>query len=348
MTASKSHKYPPISFDKDVIWHLVLCAIFISFNFMLFLFPILAIGTWYFHSKLCYVLLLLQFVDVMIPVHPGPRGFWSAFSKLTDNTNGLQKYNHLELIVEEKDDKTTYDKSKNYLLCYFPHSLYGAALFGLRRYYEEHHDMTMLFSGADVILHVPFLRRLMTWWGMTRVSKHALKETLGLPFPHNVLMFQPDGIAGMFYGLEQEQIVLNKRRGFCKIALQTGASLVPCYVLGANDLYDRTMGPTSWAAQLSHHCHASLVFWRGRFGVPFGCFPKPVKLVVVVGPPLDAVARVEQPTQEQIDALHQRFVTALKELYQRHKHRMGVEWAQSHDRLYLESEPLPRPHKKLE
>jgi hypothetical protein len=106
---------------------------------------------------------------------------------MCDNTAGIIKYNDMELIVEGEDsddskdvdddddmnytknDASTssselYSKNKNYLLCYFPHSLYGAGLFPLRKHFQDKYGMTLLFTGADILFKVPLLGRLMTWW----------------------------------------------------------------------------------------------------------------------------------------------------------------------------------------
>jgi hypothetical protein len=60
-------------------------------------------------------------------------------------------------------------------------------------------------------------------------------------------------------------------------------------------------------------------------------------MVAVVGKPID-VTKVEHPTNEQVIELHTKFVTELKALYDRHKHRMGSDWARKYNRLYLEDE----------
>lgn len=324
-------------FDRFVIQHLLLLAFYIFCNFIPFCLVALVLEAYCGHS-ICQFAVLILLLDYFYPLQPGPKGYWQAFSDLCDNTIGVQHYNHAELVV---DEGVVFDRTRNYFLCYFPHSLYGYGLFILRRYFLDNWNMTMLFSGADIIFHVPMLRRCMTWWGLTKVSRNALSQTLRLPYPHNILMFQPDGIAGMFYGLDQEQIVLNKRKGFCRIALQTGASLVPCYVLGANQMYHRKWGPDSLAARLSHAYHFSCVYWTDRLGIPFGFVPMNIKMVVCIGTPIDIDVKIVNPTTEQVNALHTRFVEELKDLYDRNKHRMGEAWAQQRDRLYLESETVP-------
>ena len=231
----------------------------------------------------------------------------------------------------------SFDKNKNYCICYFPHSLYAMGFYSLHKYLSETYGIQLLFTGADIVFCVPLLRRIMTWWGCTPVSYRPLKKNLQLPFPYNVIMLQPDGIIGMFYGIEHEQIVLHRRRGFCRISLQTGAALVPCYILGANQMYHRKWGPDSKACRLSSKLRAAFVYWTGRYGVPFGFIPNKCKLVVAVGPPID-VEKIQEPTKEQIDALHEKFVQAIKSLYDRHKQRMGDEWVKAHPKLYLETE----------
>jgi 2-acylglycerol O-acyltransferase 2 len=246
--------------------------------------------------------------------------------------DGIFSYFRAEVIVEGE-----YDKDKNYCICYFPHSLFAIGFPLIADYLDRKHGMLLLFTVADVIFQVPIIRRIMTWWGSTSVAEKRLKKNLTLPFPYNAIMLQPDGIAGMFYGLKHEQIVLGKRRGFCRLALQTGTALVPCYTFGANDVWNRQFDHTSLMARISSKIRVSLVLWTDRFGIPFGVVPVPTKLVVALGPAI-YVKQVENPTRQQIDELHAKFVTDIKSLYDRHKQKMGKEWVQQHEKLYLESE----------
>lgn len=325
--------------------------LFLTCTLLWFYVLLLAIGAFCFGLHWCQIVLAMAVVEVVVeflffPLRPGPgvHGYWPAWCAITECSSGAKEYFQSEIIVEgdELDGKDSpyKRKDKNYMLCYIPHSLYAIGLWEIRRYFLDKHGMIMLFTGADIIFRVPLLRRIMTWWGCTEVSASVLKANLQRKYPYNLLMHQPDGIAGMFYGLEQEQIVLNRRRGFVRVALQTGASLIPCYALGANNLFNRRWGSNSLAARLSHRCRASFVYWTGRYEVPFGFIPNPTKLVFAIGKPID-VEQVDDPTQEQIDELHQQFVRALRELFDRHAHRMGEEWTKRHDRLYLESENLP-------
>lgn len=306
-------------------------AYYIGANFVLLLLPLVAYGA-YRGSIPCLIAVVIAFIDMVIPLQSGPRGQWLEFCLWTDIRAGLESMFNARVIVEGK-----YERNKNYCVAYFPHSLFAIGINLIANSLYSMYGSIMLFTAADIIFVLPILRRFMTWWGCTGVSEKILKTNMKLPFPNNIIMLQPDGIAGMFYGLESEQIVLNKRRGFCRVALQTGTSLVPCYCFGGNQLYNRRFGTSSLAARLSSKIKISLVFWTDRFGIPFGIFPNRTKLLVVLGEPID-VKQIENPTKEDIDALHSKFVVAIKELFDRHKDKMGKEWCIKHPKLYLENE----------
>jgi len=177
-------------------------------------------------------------------------------------------------------------------------------------------------------------------WGVTPVSANSMKKHLQLPYPHNILTLLPGGISEMFFGLTHEQIILKKRKGFVRIALQTGASLVPCYALGANRAWTRYFDDKSLLYRISTQLRISLVVWSGRWGIPFGFIPHKQKLVVALGPAIDVV-RVVEPSQEQIDELHERYCKELCALFDRHKHKLGWE----NELLHFEDENLSKTSK---
>jgi hypothetical protein len=63
------------------------------------------------------------------------------------------------------------------------------------------------------------------------------------------------------------------------------------------------------------------VYWTGRFGFPFRFLPRNQKLAVALGTPIGVVKR-EHPTKSEIETLHKEFTVALKELFDRYKHKM--------------------------
>ena len=105
-------------------------------------------------------------------------------------------------------------------------------------------------TGASVIQYIPFLRRFMNLCGSADVSKASLTKLLRPSnHPYSVAHLVVGGIAEMFYGSQGvEQIVLAKRKGFVKLAMQTGAAIIPAYTFGTNQMFYRPCGPKSLLA----------------------------------------------------------------------------------------------------
>merc|ERR1712086_445499 len=267
-------------------------------------------------------------VDLAIPMKfPGLNTTWCTW---TDESEGKSAYFPAETAIE-----TDFKKDKNYLVCYHPHSLYGVCYNLYASALHHDHGFKPLFTGADVVLYIPILRRMLCAWGVTPVSAKSMKKHLQLPYPHNILTLLPGGIGEMFFGLSHEQIILKKRKGFVRIALQTGASLVPCYALGANQAWTRHFDQNSLLYRISSQLRVSLVVWTGRWGIPFGFIPHKQRLVVALGPAIE-VMKVEEPTQEQVDELHTTYCKELRALFDRHKHKLGWE----NEELHFEDEDL--------
>lgn len=83
------------------------------------------------------------------------------------------------------------------------------------------------------------------------------------------------------------------RKGFIRVALTTGAHLVPVISFGENDLFDpiavEKHSFTWYTQQLTKSMLGFCVppfVGRGVLGYPYGLLPKPRPIVTVVGKPL--------------------------------------------------------------
>ena len=118
-------------------------------------------------------------------------------------------------------------------------------------------------------------------------------------------------------------LTLSRRRGFFRIALQHGASLVPIYSFGENDLYEQA--PNS-EGSLLRKCQNIFLKYAG-FATPFfsgagssgaampmNPIPARVPVVTVVGDPIK-MAKIEHPTNEDIDKARVLYVERLHEIF---------------------------------
>ncbi|CAB3405070.1 unnamed protein product [Caenorhabditis bovis] len=126
-------------------------------------------------------------------------------------------------------------------------------------------------------------------------------------------------------------LTLKSRKGFVREALITGAHLVPVYSFGENEIFEQLANPIgSRIRQLQEmgkrffSVSQPLFYGRGVFQRDFGYLPFRKPIDTVVGAPIP-VEKVENPTREQIDELHQLYIQKLTELFNEHKTKYGVD-----------------------
>lgn len=121
------------------------------------------------------------------------------------------------------------------------------------------------------------------------------------------------------------KLVLRHRKGFIKLALQTGASIVPVFSFNEVEVYDQPSNePGTTLRAFQEFCKrwtgiAPAVFiGRGFFQYSFGLIPRRHPITTVVGAPIDT-EKIEMPSDEKVEEIHQKFIHALKELFDNHK-----------------------------
>lgn len=123
-------------------------------------------------------------------------------------------------------------------------------------------------------------------------------------------------------------IVLKIRKGFVRVAVQTGAQLVPVIAFGENELFDRVdvasssgvvrLGARIWEAYVGH----KVAFGVGRWGL---FCPKRVPLNVVVGKPIPVIQQRWELDEKYVEVLHERYVRELRALFEDWREVFGVE-----------------------
>lgn len=119
----------------------------------------------------------------------------------------------------------------------------------------------------------------------------------------------------------QLRLVLKRRKGFVKLAIRTGADLVPVLAFGENDLYEQV--------QLDEHPNVHkfqllvkkilgftipLFHARGIFNYDVGLMPYRRPLNIVVGKPI-RVMQSSKPEQEEIDRVHEDYIQELERIW---------------------------------
>eukprot|EP00274_Cyanoptyche_gloeocystis_P002326 CAMPEP_0196664752 /NCGR_PEP_ID=MMETSP1086-20130531/58250_1 /TAXON_ID=77921 /ORGANISM="Cyanoptyche gloeocystis , Strain SAG4.97" /LENGTH=176 /DNA_ID=CAMNT_0042001179 /DNA_START=369 /DNA_END=899 /DNA_ORIENTATION=- len=165
----------------------------------------------------------------------------------------------------------------------------------------------------------PGCREICLWLSAIDASRATAKRILSKGYNMNVY---PGGSEEIFLTRRGEhKVLLSKRKGFVRLALEHGCDLVPIYVFGEQDLYNVVSFPKPLRHFFLKYLKFPLVLILGRFGT---LIPDAVPLTSVFGEAIP-VDKVENPTEEQINDLHARYVSALRALFDKHKKAHGAE-----------------------
>lgn len=123
-------------------------------------------------------------------------------------------------------------------------------------------------------------------------------------------------------------LVLKKRQGFIKLAMQTkGTSVVPVLAFGENNLYDQVQNdPNSRLYKLQTLVKdwlgftLPLIHARGMLNYQFGIIPYHRPINIVVGKPIK-VEWNENPSNEQVEKIHGEYMDQVRELFDKYKHQ---------------------------
>lgn len=194
-----------------------------------------------------------------------------------------------------------------------PHGVFAFAgassleLWSLRKFWTPSKCPTV---AATVLTVFPFIKQLCGMYGMIDASSKSIANAL----KEKSVILYAGGISEFFLTDDKEErLYINKHKGFVRVALKTGVSVVPLYMFGNTTTLRIVKGPT--LARLGRRLHITLTWFWGVYGtfVPFS-----KKCVVVVGKPMN-LPTIRNPDQETVDMYHARYVGEVKRLFDTYK-----------------------------
>eukprot|EP00756_Hemistasia_phaeocysticola_P022067 Hpha_TRINITY_DN15810_c2_g5::TRINITY_DN15810_c2_g5_i1::g.191357::m.191357/K14457/MOGAT2, MGAT2; 2-acylglycerol O-acyltransferase 2 len=170
---------------------------------------------------------------------------------------------------------------------------------------------------ASFCFYVPLYRDLILSGGVIDAARYNAQKALKSSF--SILLYPGGATEALYAGPGKNIVVIRKRRGFVKLALETGASLVPAYTFGENDGFSviNDEGMPSWLNKARNKWQAIFGFSLPLLTTPI---PRKCNMDTVVGAPIP-VERVEQPSDEQVQALLDKYIDALTTLYSKNADR---------------------------
>ncbi|KAI1770704.1 DAGAT-domain-containing protein [Hypoxylon cercidicola] len=226
--------------------------------------------------------------------------------------------------------------TRKYIFGYHPHGIisHGAwAAFATDAlgFSEKFPGITNSLLTLDSNFRIPLYREYVLAAGVRSVSKESIVNILSKGGPNGEGMGRGVTIVigGARESLEaqpgQMRLILKERKGFVKIAVRTGADLVPVLAFGENNLYDQLQPgehPIVHKVQMFvlKVWKFTLPFLHGRgiFNYDVGLMPYRRPLNIVVGAPIK-VTQANTVDQAEINRLHDLYVAELEKLWDRYK-----------------------------
>jgi len=226
------------------------------------------------------------------------------------------------------------DPSCNYLMCSHPHGVLCTGAVAV--FATEGAGFKKIFPGIEPHLltleaqfKLPLHRELILSLGACAASKRGISSLLQREGGVAAVLVPGGARESMNGEKDKIKLVLKRRKGFIKLALEHGVSLVPTFSFGEQYVYNLAPNPPG---SLLHSIQTwflaktgvPLLFFLGRgvFQYSFGWVPNRTPIHVVVGAPIQ-VNKTPNPTIEEVDSLHSKYVSALTALYREHSPKYG-------------------------
>merc|ERR1712196_370913 len=172
---------------------------------------------------------------------------------------------------------------------------------------------------------LPFTRENLISLGVGDASKKGLIKALSEAPGSSAVMVTGGAKESMFAHPGVSKVVLKERAGFVKVAIRTGASLVPMWGFGENNLYEnlaiKSVTMRKWQRRIQRVLSVAplLVAGRGVFSYSGGLIPHRRPISVVVGAPIDVGPADPEPSDERLHQVHDQYMQAVKSLFERFK-----------------------------
>jgi len=228
----------------------------------------------------------------------------------------------------DEDDKNNESNNPPYIFLYHPHGVismggntalalngcgFDRSFPGIRRYGVA---LNVSFWG-------PFFREWMLAMGYLSANRHTLAGTLE---NGNSIVLVPGGAAEALHAHRDNfRLHIRDRRGFVRLALETGALPVPCLGFGENEAFE-TYYPEPTVCPVEGRPTSAYLRLQQRicklfsFSTPIltSILPNRRPIHVVVGGPIRFT-----PDDATVDECHEQYLEAVRWLFEENKHKYG-------------------------
>lgn len=273
-----------------------------------------------------FIYLFLAYMTwVVYDARTAPR---PAFSRRSDKWRNNAVFRHFRdyfpIRLVKHDTANEMDPSKNYLFCYHPHGIISAGVLGVASaangFDEMFKGITLSVNTLAVNWYMPVIHEHAGAFSYGDASKKCLMKTLSSGPGFSSLLVTGGAQESMMAHPYSSKVVLKTRAGFVKIALRSGASLVPIWAFGENNIFENLAVGSAAIQNLQRKIQKILTFapvmvaGRGVFSYSGGILPHRRPITVVFGAPI-AVEQDPEPSPEKVQKVHEQYKAAVLLLF---------------------------------
>jgi 2-acylglycerol O-acyltransferase 2 len=262
--------------------------------------------------KYAYVFAFPLLLSAILPPIPMPR--------LIQRLSPMLDYFEYEEIHESGEEgiNDVLKRGKNYLMVLQPHGVISYVSICCAISTRPEFQGKVPSAVADAILYTPILKHVLGIFGIVSASKTSLKRVLQKPGVDGCVVLSVGGIAELFLSdTEYERLYLKSRKGFIKLALETGVDIVPVYLFG--NTMTLSILSNEILASLSRKLQVSLTYIWGRCYLPI---PRRTKLLYVAGKPLGMPKNRSKPTHADIEFWHAEYCRQVERIFEEYKEKL--------------------------
>ena len=255
----------------------------------------------------------------------GHGNHWPEFSRNNLLLSVMRRYLRLQIQKPIPPELVTLDAQPNaqLLLAVFPHGSYSdyrVIMDGILHEVLPNLATHIRTLAASSLFRIPLAREIALWTGCVDASRHVAERQLQ---QGRSLLILPGGEQEQIRTRNgREEVYVQKRMGFIKLALRYKIPVVPVYVFGASDMYHTSDVALDLRLALVKQLGIAIPLAVGKWGWPL-C-PINVKTTIVFGKPMDMTCKEPgNPTDEEVQAKHKEFVNALVQLFDDNKTALG-------------------------
>ncbi len=161
--------------------------------------------------------------------------------------------------------------------------------------------------GAGFLFSIPLVRDFFLKGGVVNANPKNAKALLR---QGNCVILAPGGIyEGLIARPGMKRIPWERRTGFVRLAVETGAPIIPTFCVGINEAYYNSKLLLKLRIKILEATRFSLPFFYG-----IGLLPFPVKLTHFVGKPISSRKKKGETIEQAVKRVHHQVLEAVKKL----------------------------------